>query len=298
MQIANQISILASFYWNPPKDAFTIPYLDLSVAWYGILFAAGFVFGYFILIPIVSKKLDNRERGLVFADQVTWFIVAGALIGARLGHVLFYDWAYYANHPMEILMIRKGGLASHGGTLGVLIGLCLFLYWNRKRFPEITFITLLDILVIPTAFTVTFIRIGNFVNQEILGTETNLPWGVIFGHPADGSAPTMRHPAQLYEAAIYLATFILLYSMWKVFGNRLKTGILSGLFFILVFGSRFLIEFIKVPQGSILDETFLQMGQYLSIPFILFGIFLMFHASTMAFFRTFTNFARTFFHVR
>jgi prolipoprotein diacylglyceryl transferase len=360
-----ECGILAWLFWDPPREAFTIPYFDLVVVWYGIIFASGFVAGYYILIPILRKMfatspciyprditdwhllatqiknsaiesslpfysglskqarndldilaegqepsselkqellnalnfvvkdqslninrkaLENKFPGAIektntlaslFADRITWFIVLGTIIGARLGHVLFYDWDYYSSNPLEILMIRKGGLASHGGTLGIMLALVLFLRWNRSRFPEMTFIKLIDILVIPTSIAVCFIRIANFFNQEILGNPTDKPWGVIFGHAADGTAPIPRHPVQLYEAFAYLFTFIVLYTLWKVKGSCLKTGTLSGLFFILVFGSRFFLEFLKEPQSPI-DSLGLQMGQYLSIPFILFGVALLF----------------------
>lgn len=357
--------LLAWLFWDPPREAFTIPYFDLVVVWYGIIFASGFVAGYYILIPILRKMfattpciyprditnwsllatqkknsaiesslpfysglskqarndldalaegqepsselkqelvsalnyvvqdqslnvnrkaLENKFPGAIektntlaslFADRITWFIVLGTIIGARLGHVLFYDWDYYSSNPLEILMIRKGGLASHGGTLGVMLAIVLFLRWNRSKFPEMTFIKLIDILVIPTSIAVCFIRIANFFNQEILGNPTDKPWGVIFGHAADGTAPIPRHPVQLYEAFAYLFTFLVLYTLWKVKGSSLKTGTLSGLFFIFVFGSRFFLEFLKEPQSPI-DSLGLQMGQYLSIPFVLFGVALLF----------------------
>jgi prolipoprotein diacylglyceryl transferase len=269
---------LAWLHWDPPKEAFTLPILDIPVMWYGIIFAFGFVLGYFILIPILQKTLMNdkthytRDDCVSFADRVTWFIVAGTIIGARLGHVLFYDWPYYSAHPMEILMIRKGGLASHGGTVGVIIALLFFIHWHRKRFPEASLIMLMDVLVIPTAMAVTFIRIANFFNQEILGYQTTMPWGVIFGHPSDGSNSVPRHPAQLYEALAYFATFCILYAMWKKWGTSLKQGILSGTFFVLVFGSRFFIEYFKTEQPSWIDQSTLQTGQLLSIPFVLLGI--------------------------
>lgn len=279
-------SSLAWLFWDPPRNAFTIPYFNITVAWYGIIFASGFVVGYYLLLPILRKEFEKnlsekeaKNLASSFADRATWFIVIGTIVGARLGHVLFYDWPYYSAHPIEILMIRKGGLASHGGTLGVIIALLLFLRWNRTRFPGMTFVKLIDLLVIPTAVAVTFIRIANFFNQEILGDPTTLPWGVIFGHAADGSPPIPRHPVQLYEALAYLLTFVVLYSVWKIKGTSLKPGILSGLFFIFVFGSRFFIEYLKEPQ-SFIDGVGLHMGQYLSIPFILLGIILLFYKRT------------------
>lgn len=283
----NHLPAPAWLFWDPPREAFTIPYFDIAVAWYGILFATGFVVGYFILIPILRKMfaettktyprdgIDVNALASSFADKITWYIVIGTVVGARLGHVLFYDWPYYSENPMEILMIRKGGLASHGGTLGIMLALIFFLRWNRKIFPEMTFVKLIDILVVPTALTVCFIRIANFFNQEILGYPTDKPWGIIFGHAADGTAPIPRHPVQLYEALAYFATFIILYALWKAKGTSLKPGILSGLFFIFVFGSRFFLEFLKEPQ-SVIDSAGLQMGQWLSVPFVLMGIGLLF----------------------
>lgn len=360
----NPHSLFAWFYWDPPREAFTIPYFDIVVVWYGILFATGFVAGYYILLPLLrnffaespeiyardvkdwrmlasqmknsasesslpfysalSKRardeldslsadqepdaglkqellnaLNTAAKGLdysfnrkslakdfpaaiepldtlasIFADRVSWFIVIGTVVGARLGHVLFYGWDYYSQNPLEILMIRKGGLASHGGTLGIILALILFIRWNRKQFPEVTLVKLMDLLVIPTAVTVCFIRLANFFNQEILGNPTDGPWGVIFGHAADGTAPFPRHAVQLYEAAAYLATFVILFMMWKAKGYRRKPGVYSGLFFIFVFGSRFFIEYLKAPQSEI-DSIGLQVGQWLSIPFVILGIVLL-----------------------
>jgi len=274
---------LSWIYWDPPLYAFTIPFIDLSIAWYGILFVGGFIAGYFLLVPVIQKWLlqktaaspsEAKRLSFQMADQLTWFILTGTIVGARLGHVLFYDLERYSSHPLEIFMLRKGGLASHGGTIGVLLSLALFLYWNKKRYPALTFITLIDLLTIPTAIVAFFIRLGNFVNQEILGTPSSLPFAIIFGSPAGGLQPVARHPVQLYEAFAYLATFCVLYFLWKT--RQLRTGQLSGLFFIFIFGSRFVLEFFKEHQLAIIDQSFLQMGQYLSIPFILLGIWLLF----------------------
>lgn len=274
----------AWLYWDPPRDAFTIPYFDITVAWYGILFALGFIVGYYLLLPILREELpsykgtkitDSDALATSFAEQLTWLVVIGTIVGARLGHVFFYDWTYYSENPWEILMIRKGGLASHGGTLGVLLALLAFLLWNKKKYPHLTLIRLIDLLSIPTAMTACFIRIANFFNQEILGTLTLQPWGVIFGHAADGSPPAPRHPVQLYEAIAYFATFLILFTVWKIWKGSLKPGVLGGLFFILVFGTRFVLEYWKEPQ-SYIDYSGVHLAQYLSIPFILLGLFLVF----------------------
>lgn len=281
----NPIELLAWLTWDPPREAFTVPLLDRPIMWYGICFVLGFIAGYFVMIPIVSRKLkdsrpalsaiDVRNTSFWLVDRLTWYVLIGAIVGARLGHVFFYDWPIYRDNPLDIFKIWEGGLASHGGVIGIFIALFFYKRIVLKNFPEFTFLGLLDLLVVPTALAVCFIRIGNFFNQEILGTQTSLPWAVLFGHPADGSYPVPRHPAQLYEAISYFLTFIILYSLWKWQYDRLKPGILSGLFFILVFGSRFFIEFLKERQGLVLDESFLQTGQYLSLPFIALGVLLL-----------------------
>ena len=143
-----------------------------------------------------------------------------------------------------------------------------------------TFASLYPGLIRPIAFAVLFIRLGNFVNQEILGTLTNQPWGVIFGHPADGSVPAPRHPVQLYEALAYLVTFILLLALCKFRKTPWPQGFFLGLFLICIFGSRFFLEYFKAPQDSVLDESFLQAGQILSLPFIFLGAGLIFYSQT------------------
>ncbi|MEM1283411.1 MAG: prolipoprotein diacylglyceryl transferase [Chlamydiota bacterium] len=213
---------------------------------------------------------------MYLTDRLTWFVILGTLIGARLGHVLFYDTARYQKNPIEILKIWEGGLASHGGAIGIIISLVIYIFFIRKRFPEIRFLILLDHIVVPTSLAAVFIRLGNFFNQEIIGTETDVPWAVVFGHPYDGSGVFPRHPVQLYEAACYLITFFVLSYLWIRKREVLKTGYLTGLFFVMIFLSRFFVEFYKVSQGGIVDDTFLQTGQLLSVPFILAGFWLMF----------------------
>lgn len=359
------IDWLAWLYWNPPAEAFTIPFLGRAVVWYGILFATGFILGYFVINPILARFLTQTRRlaapdilnwphfidvlrtssspvvtqlisvldpmtrqqlkhtpftctpelqkkileGLnrllkhssisreelqgVFgkslasakqtayflADRLCWFVVTGTVVGARLGAVFFYDWPYFREHPLEIFQVWHGGLASHGGVAGVMISLYLYQRYIRKWYPELTFLRLLDYAAIPSALTACFIRLGNFMNQEILGTPTTLPWGVVFGHPADGSLPIARHPVQLYEAGAYLISFVILWTLWKKHYYDQQPGAFVGLLFIFIFGSRFILEFWKATQDSIIDSSFLQMGQLLSIPFVLLGCYLVWRAS-------------------
>ncbi|MGZ3633034.1 MAG: prolipoprotein diacylglyceryl transferase [Parachlamydiaceae bacterium] len=217
-----------------------------------------------------------KDLSYKYVDGLLWWIVLGTIVGARLGHVFFYDWTRYANNWVEILKIWEGGLASHGGTIGVLLAVFGYTFWRRKEFPEIRFLDLTDLLCIPTAFAVVFIRLGNFINQEILGNPTTASWGIIFGHPADNSLPIPRHPVQLYEAIAYFLTFVLLAALWRLKKQLWPSGFITGLLFVCIFGSRFFLEFYKAPQGTILNETYLQVGQILSLPFIFLGIALMY----------------------
>ena len=269
-----------SLYWNPNPVAFNIPVLDAPIYIYGICFVIGFSLGYLQLVRLLKATLPEKDPKEVstLVDQLTWFVIGGTIIGARLGHVLFYDWDRYKNNLWQILNTREGGLASHGGTIGVLLALGMFYIFIFKRKTHLSFLQLLDHMVVPTALVAFFIRLGNFFNQEILGTPSNLPWAVQFGSPAGGSLPIPRHPAQMYEGLAYFATFALLTLLWHQTDLKKKTGLFTGLFFFLIFGSRFLIEFVKEHQHSILDQSVLQAGQTLSLPFIFLGIFLMIRA--------------------
>ena len=224
----------------------------------------------------------TKDFGFFLADKLIWFVILGTLVGARLGHIIFYDWFYYSSHPLDAFKIWEGGLASHGGIAGIIIALMLYKRFALRDFPEISFLGLLDLMVIPSTLAGAFIRIGNFFNQEIFGPPTDLPWAVLFGHPIDGSAAVPRHPTQLYEALGYFVITAILFYEWRRKSNRLRTGYLFGLCFVLVFGFRFLIEFIKMPQSSMMDESFLQTGQILSLPFILLGLYFVFFGPRQA----------------
>jgi phosphatidylglycerol:prolipoprotein diacylglycerol transferase len=223
------------------------------------------------LFPTAIRPLSDLSFLLI--DRMAWFVVTGTLVGSRLGHVFLYDWPRYKDHLWDIFKIWEGGLASHGGILGVIIALYAYSRFIRKIAPEISFVTLLDLVCIPSSLVGCFIRIGNFYNQEIFGTETRVPWAVIFGHPIDRGAVVPRHPVQLYEALSYLLIFFLLYGLWRFKSQALRPGMLVGLFFVLMSISRIVIEFWKIPQSFMIDESFLQTGQYLSLPFLLLGIF-------------------------
>jgi phosphatidylglycerol:prolipoprotein diacylglycerol transferase len=272
--------MFAYLIWNPDRNIFVIPYLHHPVTWYGFLFALGFLCGLFLirkifmdfLLAYKSPEGDARLEATQLTDRLAILGVIGGILGARLGHVFFYDWTYYRQHPADIFKIWQGGLASHGGAVGVFLVLFVFVWLSRKQMPRLTFLTVLDAIVIPVAFLGGCIRVGNFINQEITGIPTQLPWGVIFLNPLDGVAHVPVHPVQLYEAFFYFLVFIFLVVLWHRNKKGLGTGALSGWFFILVFSFRFAIEYLKMPQNVSFDTSaWLRMGQMLSIPFILLG---------------------------
>jgi prolipoprotein diacylglyceryl transferase len=255
--------ILSSIVWNINPEI--LPLGKLAIRWYGILFAAGFVFGYFI----IGKMFKAEKLPAKMLDTITTYMVIGTVVGARLGHCFFYEPAYYLSNPWKILMVWEGGLASHGAAIGILLSL-----WIFSRKVKKPYLWTLDRIVIVVALAGFFIRMGNLMNSEIYGGETSLPWGFIFVRAGE-TLP--KHPTQIYEALSYLAIFGILYAIYlKVGPKKLKTGMIFSLFLILLFSVRFLIEFIKEPQVAFEESMALNMGQLLSIPFVLVGIVLLF----------------------
>lgn len=269
-------SFLGSFIWDPSREFFVIPFIGHPITWYGLLFAASFFGSYFIVRKLFEKSLNLfKTEATLLTDQLAMAVVLGTVIGARLGHVLFYEWSYYSKHLFDIFKVWEGGLASHGGVVGILIALICFTFVQRKKNPRITFLVTVEALVIASAFVGGSIRIGNFINQEILGIPTMLPWGVIYLHPIQPVGHLPLHPVQLYESIGYFLTAALLVFAWYKTNKKLGLGLLSGLFFILVFGFRFFMEFLKLPQSRFDETSFLKMGQILSIPFIITGLLLL-----------------------
>ncbi len=257
--------IFSFIHWNVSPEIFSLG--PLAVRWYGLMFAIGFLAGYY-----QGEKMFKFEGiDLKWLESLFMYLLVATIIGARLGHVLFYDWSFYSQHPAEIIKIWHGGLASHGGALGILVAL---LYWS-KTVSKRSILWVLDRVVVPVALVAALIRFGNLMNSEIYGVETSLPWGFIFERNGE-TVP--KHPTQIYESLAYLITFgTMLYFYWKT-SMRKREGFLVGLFFIMVFLSRFLIEFIKEDQEAFEATMALNMGQLLSIPFILGGIYLVVRA--------------------
>ncbi|NLU37470.1 MAG: prolipoprotein diacylglyceryl transferase [Bacteroidales bacterium] len=259
------IDLLSFIHWDFNPDIFVV--FGRPVRWYGLMFAIGFVIGY----KMVEKQLKHEKEEAKWLDNLLFYIVIGTIVGARLGHVFFYGWEYYSQHPIEILFVWQGGLASHGGVIGIFLALLVFskIYTKRNVFWVI------DRVVIPTAIVAMLIRMGNLFNSEIYGVQTSLPWGFIFERNHE-TVP--KHPTQLYEAIAYLITFFVVkHFYWKTDAKN-KTGFISGVFFIMVFTARFLIEFVKEDQEAFEAGMTFNMGQWLSIPFILGGIALIFMA--------------------
>jgi phosphatidylglycerol:prolipoprotein diacylglycerol transferase len=251
---------------------------NFGIRWYGLLFASGFFFGYIIFNRYFSKTGFTTE----LLDKLTIYMAVGTIIGARLGHCFFYDFEYFSQNPLEILMVWKGGLASHGGAIGILIAITLYV-----RKTGISFLWIMDRIAVVTALAGFFIRMGNLMNSEIYGRPTDLPWGFSFvrdrsrinfydqetGELIGKHLPC--HPTQLYEALSYLLIFIVLFWLVRKYAPKLKEGVLFALFLISVFTARFFIEYVKFEQSDfevdMINNLNMNMGQLLSLPFIFGG---------------------------
>lgn len=262
--------------WTADPAIFSI--FGREIRWYGLFFAVGFLIGYAIEDRIY--KHDNAPAG--WCDKVFIYTIVATIIGARLGHCIFYGWEYYSAHPIDIFKIWEGGLASHGGTIGIIIALYIF----SRRVTHRNLLWALDRLAIPTSFVAVLIRLGNLMNHEIYGHATTLPWGFRFienvgawhtyGMEPVFSAPS--HPTQIYEALCYLLVFaVLMYMYWKRRAGD-RPGLILGIFFIGIFLSRFFIEFVKNDQEAFEADMVLNMGQWLSIPFVIAGVWLIVRA--------------------
>jgi phosphatidylglycerol---prolipoprotein diacylglyceryl transferase len=254
--------------WDFDPEIFSIG--NHGIRWYGLMFALAFLTGYWIF----KRYLRGDKLTSEMVDSLLMYIAVGAIVGARLGHCLFYEPDYYLRNPLQILFIWKGGLASHGGIIGLL--LALWLYIRKYKIP---FLWLMDRIAIPVALANAFIRMGNFFNSEIYGLPTSLPWGVKFVRDRlyDSSTgeilPTVaRHPTQLYEALCYLLIFIASFVFYRKRNMQIRDGLIFSVSMIAQFSARFLIEFLKNDQVSFEAGMSLNMGQLLSLPFIIAGI--------------------------
>ena len=261
--------ILTYIHWNPNPEIINI--FGISIRYYGLLFAIGLVLCIYIL-GWIFKKEDIPSENL---QKISIYGMIGILVGARLGHCLFYEPEYFLSHPLEMIFPIRflpevgikftgyQGLASHGGVLGLIIA--LFLY-SRKT--KQSMINTIDLIAIVAALGGGFIRLANLMNSEIIGAPTKLPWGFIFEQVDN----VPRHPAQLYEAILYFLIFATMMMLYKNKRARFKNGFFFGLVLVLIFVARFFIEFIKENQVDFEDRMTYNMGQILSLPYILLGI--------------------------
>ena len=254
------LAVLAQITWDASPEIFRLG--PFPIRWYSLGWLLAFAVG-FHLVRGMYRREGKPEADL---ETVLLYMILGAIIGARLGHCFFYRPDYYLAHPLEIIAFWKGfrGLASHGGAVGILVSLYIF----SRRHPNQPYLWLVDRVVGPTALGGFFIRMGNFMNSEILGLPTDVPWGVTFLQV--DSVP--RHPAQLYEAFSYLFIFFLLLFLYRRKGTQLPSGFLTGTFLVTVFGARFLIEFLKERHAAFEAGLPMSMGQILSIPVIVAGL--------------------------
>lgn len=241
------------FSWGP-----------VTIRWYGLLFAIGFFQG-FVILQWMFRREGRRVEDL---DDLFFYVFIGVLAGARLGHCLFYDPGYYFSHPLEILKVWNGGLASHGGAVGVILA-GFYFAWKKKVY---TGLWMLDRGSVPLATVSFFIRMGNLFNSEIIGLQTSVPWAFIFTRVDQFP----RHPVQLYEALSYAVISVIMLVAYLRCANRYGDGFLIGLYMLLMFPVRFLLEFLKTRQAAYAEEFTLSVGQWLSIPFILAGCFLVY----------------------
>lgn len=274
--------ILGSITWD--VKPWIIQFENFEIRYYSLLFGLGFILGYLILAKFFKREGIKQE----LLDKLTFYVILATIIGARFGHCLFYEPEEYLTQPWKIILPFQGGfgkdfrftgyqgLASHGGVIGLLIGIYLY----ARKF-KVNYLWILDRLSIVSALAAFFIRLGNLFNSEIYGVETNLPWGFRFMMEARYSNLTPdqivpKHPTQLYEGLAYLLIFGLLMYIYKNHLPKLKQGFFTGMLLLLIFTARFFIEFVKEDQVGFEEGMSLNMGQWLSIPFVLTGVYLLY----------------------
>ena len=272
---------LAAITWDVDPVIFEI--FGRGIRWYGLFFALGLL----ILGPMIEGRIWKREKlNPEWMNSLFVYVVLGTILGARLGHVLFYDPSYYLANPSKIFAVWEGGLASHGGTIGIIVAVWIY----SRRVTKRSMLWTLDRLAVPTGLAAALIRLGNLMNSEIFGRPTDLPWGFVFprasefaGYAEKGLTIPACHPTQIYEVVAYLLVFALcMYLYWGRDAARRYPGLILGYFLLGVFGFRLFVESIKNVQESweigLVQHYGLNMGQFLSIPFILAGLGLIIYA--------------------
>lgn len=267
VEIKNNM-LLSQIVWDMSPTIIKIG--SFEVRWYGLLFAMGFLIGFQIMSRIF--KIEHKSEDDL--DKLLLTMILSIVLGARIGHYVFYEGQHFAENPggfiWDMLIPPYSGLASHGAAFGVLIG--LFIFKNRNK--SYNYLWLTDRIVIVSALGGAFIRFGNFMNSEIVGKASDLPWAVIFKKNFEFEQ-VPRHPAQLYESISCLILFVIIYALYNKWKDKTPRGSLTGIFFIWIFTLRFFYEFLKENQEAFEDNMTLNMGQILSIPVVLFGIYVL-----------------------
>ena len=271
-------TMLLSINWNPNPELFNL--FGISIRYYGLLWAVGIFFAYVVVhYQYRDKKIEEKKF-----DPLFFYCFFGILIGARLGHCLFYDPGYYLSHFWEMILPIKfmpdgnwkftgyEGLASHGGTLGLIIAL-----WLYCRKTKLHYMDVLDMIAVATPITACFIRLANLMNSEIIGKPSDVPWAFIF----ERVDMQPRHPGQLYEAIAYLILFFIMIYLYKNYSKKLHRGFFFGLCLTYIFTFRFFIEFLKENQEDFENSMMFNMGQWLSVPFIIIGVYFMFRLANL-----------------
>lgn len=264
------MTTLAYVTWDVNPVLFTPG--SIEIRWYGLLFALGFFFAYMVLYDIYKREKIKTAQ----LDMLTVYFFVATVIGARLGHCLFYEWDYYKLHLLEILKIWEGGLASHGAAIAIVIALIIYI-----KVYKVNLWWLFDRVAIVIPIVAAFVRFGNLANSEIYGKASSMPWAFIFMRDKDANVMSKageiiqtipRHPTQLYEAISYLLITAILYVLYRKKKGNIGQGYFVGFFLIALFTARFVIEFFKEVQEGFEKSWPIDMGQILSIPFILLGI--------------------------
>ena len=269
--------MILQIQWNIDPIIFTFRMggFEMPFTWYGLFFAMSFLIG----IQVSTYLLKKEGKPQSDLDALSIYILLATVIGARLGHYLFYEWEYLLNSPLQwfLTMITPpfAGLASHGATIAILISIYLY---ARTRADQ-SFFWVVDRIVIGVSFA-GLIRLGNLFNSEIYGKPTELPWGFVFLRETNPNLLPLvpRHPTQLYEFLFCMLLFAVTFMMWNYRRHILPNGVIAAVFIIGLFTFRFFVEFLKNEQVSFEQSMALNMGQLLSIPAVLFGILILVYA--------------------
>ncbi|WP_100934734.1 prolipoprotein diacylglyceryl transferase [Candidatus Chlamydia corallus] len=273
---------LAVIYWDHAKILWSLEQWPLRLTWYGLFFTIGIflacLLGRYLALSYYGLKDHlsfSRSQLRVALENFFLYSILFIVPGARLAYVIFYGWNFYLQHPEEIIQVWHGGLSSHGGILGFILWAAIFSWIYRKKVSKLTFLFLTDLCGAVFGIAAFFIRLGNFWNQEIVGTPTSLPWGVVFSDPMQGVVGVPVHPVQLYEGISYLVFSGVLYFLSYKRYLKLGKGYLTSIVCMGVALIRFFAEYVKSHQGKVLEEDcLLSIGQILSIPLFVFGMIL------------------------